>query len=1027
MKLSEKIFEEESNYRWLIQVIQQTLSTYFHLPIRIYDLDKGATTINNLRDYLHNNAKELDKLEQCISSCKNRFETAKFKSLIASEAASGKKPDDNILKSVACYFRNKVNSPWLTYRSVPNPFLELLREKANWKIIEQFFFFSTFFTWNGDHKQPVDLNILPYVISDKLVWTYAEWKPWDKNLAIVAGPVMKQPSEDCDNELDSEIFDAIAKDITSLFNEPDKGIDTELIKRLCSKRFPIPELVLTQRLKVIRSIFSTVLDADIAESIYPSREDITNLILIALIVRYHPQSVLDIIANTCPDGFISDEVIRTRKENFTFQLKSFKGKYIEVIVNSESSAAVSTRLTLREAIEMSSKLCVIANYPNATEEGRIRFDNTYRAIKSHLMSHKNGFTDEMVIKMVASLESDFGLVSITKKDQDKLNRMNKYITSEIAKLLTANTSSLYLYRHDMEQLYALSLYYDAESNVAKRWHEVMEKFMQGLSEDKKRQSICYRAVEDHNPHFCWAFDPKDNTITDPPGEPLIIPPQGLKSARSGIAVPIIIFGQLFGIFEVGGFSPYQFSNRNLHFLNRVGSLVGPHLYQKHVWHKLSEMNKIMLDDQTSNDGKYEIYCKHLTHIFLSHGATLWLRVKYNPDQIVAVGSYNREFIKSSPNDMKLNIGNSAAGMVLKEKRPFVDKSVNDKSLQWGIEDSKKDLIANGIERVVFFAVPHQENIPPDAIVSLYFKHPIKFSDSWDSIFSFVSHQFSMILKAMHEKQEFERKVSLIISHELNQKIKSVASRGEAIHQIVLQMVSKDKRNFSLNMYMWDLLNNVREATKLIGFFDSEGFSDLIRKNKHPIFEVIRRQIKSHEQISPVNLLRVIRQSFISRTTDYINRGISVKFPEQNEEILLIEMHRDRLKHIIDNLADNAIKYGLDGNEITIETEKRTYSQRLSISNISPCIPLEEERFMFTEGFRSSWAKELFPKNKSSKKKGIGRGLGLHLVKGICLIYGIGCQYISHPVVSVDGKEMCLHTFQLSFPKRMVLLRKKSER
>lgn len=88
----------------------------------------------------------------------------------------------------------------------------------------------------------------------------------------------------------------------------------------------------------------------------------------------------------------------------------------------------------------------------------------------------------------------------------------------------------------------------------------------------------------------------------------------------------------------------------------------------------------------------------------------------------------------------------------------------------------------------------------------------------------------------------------------------------------------------------------------------------------------------------------------------------------------IEMRGDpiRLRQMIDNLLNNAIKYTPEGGEITVELEKQNGQAILRVSDTGPGIPPADQPHIFEKFYRAT-----------NVPKGVGgSGLGLAIVKSI---------------------------------------------
>ena len=89
--------------------------------------------------------------------------------------------------------------------------------------------------------------------------------------------------------------------------------------------------------------------------------------------------------------------------------------------------------------------------------------------------------------------------------------------------------------------------------------------------------------------------------------------------------------------------------------------------------------------------------------------------------------------------------------------------------------------------------------------------------------------------------------------------------------------------------------------------------------------------------------------------------------------------RDRLKQVLINLVDNAVKYSPPGGELCVKLEQLgDGSYRLVIGDSGPGIPVADRENVFRRFFRL----------ESSRSKQHGNGLGLSLVQAIAGMHRI---------------------------------------
>ena len=127
----------------------------------------------------------------------------------------------------------------------------------------------------------------------------------------------------------------------------------------------------------------------------------------------------------------------------------------------------------------------------------------------------------------------------------------------------------------------------------------------------------------------------------------------------------------------------------------------------------------------------------------------------------------------------------------------------------------------------------------------------------------------------------------------------------------------------------------------------------------------------------VSLNAIVRESLLVVKPRLDDRALSLE-ARLDESLPLVPLDPDRIKQVVLNLLDNAVKFSDPGSEILVRTARLDDAVRLSVRN--PCGELEPgdlgrifERFIQRDGsFARSYG---------------GVGLGLNLVRGIVQLHG----------------------------------------
>jgi two-component system sensor histidine kinase TctE len=129
------------------------------------------------------------------------------------------------------------------------------------------------------------------------------------------------------------------------------------------------------------------------------------------------------------------------------------------------------------------------------------------------------------------------------------------------------------------------------------------------------------------------------------------------------------------------------------------------------------------------------------------------------------------------------------------------------------------------------------------------------------------------------------------------------------------------------------------------------------------------------QLQPLDLNAFALEVSMDWVPHAIKRNIDLGF-EGVEQPLTIAADRDRLRELINNLIDNAIRYSQSGGRVTVRAETAPHGQcKLAISDDGPSIPIEQRARIFERFHRLLGTQE------------DGSGLGLAIVSEIATLHG----------------------------------------
>jgi two-component system sensor histidine kinase TctE len=152
------------------------------------------------------------------------------------------------------------------------------------------------------------------------------------------------------------------------------------------------------------------------------------------------------------------------------------------------------------------------------------------------------------------------------------------------------------------------------------------------------------------------------------------------------------------------------------------------------------------------------------------------------------------------------------------------------------------------------------------------------------------------------------------------------------------------------------------------------------------------------QLQPLDLNAHALEVSMDWVPQAIKRNIDLGF-EGADHPLMIDADRDRLRELVNNLIDNAIRYSQPGGRVTVQAGQAGHDQcRLAISDDGPRIPVEERARIFERFHRLLGTQE------------DGSGLGLAIVSEIATMHGAR-------ITLEEDADGVGNTFSVFFPLR----------
>ena len=106
--------------------------------------------------------------------------------------------------------------------------------------------------------------------------------------------------------------------------------------------------------------------------------------------------------------------------------------------------------------------------------------------------------------------------------------------------------------------------------------------------------------------------------------------------------------------------------------------------------------------------------------------------------------------------------------------------------------------------------------------------------------------------------------------------------------------------------------------------------------------------------------------------------IELKIDAPMDHVVSVKADRDRIKQVLMNLMENAVRYSKETGKITISVREQDHAVSIAVSDTGPGIRKEDLSKVFNKFFRSKTAHKIASK---------GTGLGLTIAKNIVEAHG----------------------------------------
>jgi len=219
---------------------------------------------------------------------------------------------------------------------------------------------------------------------------------------------------------------------------------------------------------------------------------------------------------------------------------------------------------------------------------------------------------------------------------------------------------------------------------------------------------------------------------------------------------------------------------------------------------------------------------------------------------------------------------------------------------------------------------------------------------------------SGIIRDITDRKEVDRSKTEFVSvasHELRTPLTSISLSTEMLLEGVAGEINAEQKH-----YLKEIYQDIRGMAKLI----------------EALLNVSRIELRTLMVEPEPASLRDISETVLQELSPQIKHKNIIIEKNYDEAIPLINIDRNLMRIIMQNLLSNSVKYTPPGGKITCEIKKEKDNALIKVADTGLGIPLDQQAKIFTKMFRA--------RNASSIKSS-GIGLGLYIVKSIISRFG----------------------------------------
>jgi signal transduction histidine kinase len=538
-----------------------------------------------------------------------------------------------------------------------------------------------------------------------------------------------------------------------------------------------------------------------------------------------------------------------------------------------------------------------------------------------------------------------------------------------------------------------------------------------------KDSLTYDIISEYNKHSTPIRLIEDVTKM----ENLLICDE--HNVKSILSIPLVFDRRVFAVLHFSSKRAYNFDNVDKRFLIKHSSAISKEYLEcranehtKKMVTQLENLNKKV--DYAYLQEKTNDLCKSLARLFSCDGVIVWFnkkevfRTPKELNKLTILSDINfleknetEKFFISLDQDSSLIGGNIHKNiMVIPNIEECTDKEDDTLFMKY-----KKEFQSKKIKSLMFVPIKNNEGNSSGTIM-IFDKSKRDYNNVAQMLLKQMTLHMGSILNTVAEASYRAKRQDEQNLHESAQYLNIIDSKSRELEDLLKKLYlpsSHDRNKIFLT------IEDIKDYAGLSRNFFLNLFNsgELHQKSyDENINDAIVKIKENHKYISLNNSLNQIlsaHEKRMNRTKDIIHN----KLIDRN---MYIKIPTQQLHDILNNMINNAIKYGKKGTYVKItDKEVAPYHYNIYIENIGYNIEEYEKEKIFQKGKRGSITKsEELIENEELQESAIGnKGLGLYFTKQL-IKNGLGgnVTLLSSEKIGVTGYSK--HIFVLKIPTSM---------